>query len=48
MEQVAWKIIIRGKVKDVVYFDENMTEDQVRRSLMFHDGYQGNFKLIRD
>jgi len=48
MKQIAWKIIIKGKIKDVVYFDNDMTEEQVRRSLMFHDGYQGNFRLVKE
>lgn len=33
---------------DIVFFDSDMTRDEVKRSLVDHDGYPSNITVTRD
>ena len=39
MKQLAWDVYLNNKIIDTVWFDEDMTEDQVEDALINHDNY---------
>ena len=40
MKATAWDVFLRGKLIDTVFYDDSYkTADEVRRSLIGHDGY---------
>jgi hypothetical protein len=46
MKMNLWKVYIPGKYKDIlideVYFDLSYTAEEVKKSLIEHDGYKWN------
>jgi hypothetical protein len=44
----AWKVTLNGKFKDIVHYDESYrTADEVKRSLVNHDGYDAGIVVKR-
>ena len=44
----AWKVTLNGKFKDIVtYNDSYKTADEVKRSLVNHDGYDSGIMVTR-
>ena len=41
----AWEIYLHGELIEIVYFNRDMDEDQVRRSLVDHDGFSPEITL---
>jgi len=53
MKQNAYDIISKGNVIDTVFFDaykdgSPMSTDEVRKSLIEHDGYPDNIKVKKN
>lgn len=46
-KQNAWDVVLKGKVIDTIFYDADMTEDDVKRSLINHDGYNSNIKVVK-
>lgn len=44
-KQRAWDVILDGEVIDTVFYDSDMGESEVKRSLVNHDGYDSSIKL---
>jgi len=42
----AWDVEHRGRVVNRVYFDNDMTADEVRRSLVDHDGFPADIRVV--
>ena len=42
----AWRVYLGHKLIDTVFFEPHQTAWQVRRSLVYHDGYPGNIKVV--
>ena len=43
--QKRWFIYLDEKLIDIVYFDLDVTEWDVRLSLIYHDGYDQNIQI---
>lgn len=41
----AWDVVLDGGVIDTVFYDPDMDEDEVRRSLINHDGYDARIRV---
>ncbi len=39
MKAIAWNVYLRGKLIDTVWYDADISADDVKRSLVNHDGY---------
>jgi hypothetical protein len=39
VKSIGWNVYLGGKLIDTVWFDEDMSAEDVRRSLINHDGY---------
>jgi len=43
----AFKVYLGGKRIDTVFFDSSMTAEQVKRSLVSHDGYSPRIRVTK-
>ncbi len=41
----AWKVILNGRHVNTVFFIREMPADEVRNSLIDHDGYPNNIEV---
>jgi hypothetical protein len=48
MGQRAWVVYRNNREIDIVYFDEHMTAEEVRKSLIEHDGYTPDIQVFKD
>lgn len=44
----AYKVILNGKEIDKVYYAEKQDKDEVKRSLINHDGYNPNIVIVKE
>jgi hypothetical protein len=44
---IAWNVYLRGKLIDTVFFTTDYTAEEVRRSLIDHDGYDSGITVRR-
>lgn len=44
----AWNVSLRRKHIDRVYFNANIPKEDVKKSLVDHDGYDPEIKLNKD
>lgn len=44
----AWNVYLNGKLIDTVFFVPSMEADDVKRSLVNHDGYDPAITVLRD
>jgi hypothetical protein len=44
----AWNVYLNGKLIDTVFFTRDMSADDVKRSLIGHDGYDSRITIRRD
>ena len=44
-DRVKWKVIEKGMVRDIVSFPASYDERTVKRSLVIHYGFTGNFRV---
>lgn len=44
---VMFEIRLNGKYFDEVFYSKNMTADEVKKSLIDHDGYPSNIEVKR-
>jgi len=42
-----WDVSLNGEVVDTVWFDPTMTADEVRKSLIEHDGYNNHISVVK-
>lgn len=47
MSQTAWKVMVKETHVDTVWFDSDMTKDDVYRSLVNDEGFSDWIKLER-
>lgn len=47
MKSIGWNVYLRGRKIDTVWFDADMTADDVKRSLVNHDGYDAAITVRR-
>ncbi len=45
MKAKGWNVYLRGKLIDTVFFDEDVTAEEVKRSLVNHDGYDAGIEV---
>jgi hypothetical protein len=45
---VAWNVYLGYKCIDTVYFRPDMEAEEIKRSLVDHDGYHPNIRVRRD
>ncbi len=43
-----WKVYLNGKHIDTVFYCVSMSADQVKTSLIEHDGYPQEIKIYKD
>ncbi len=44
----VWRVVgKKTRTIDIVYFDTRMTCEEVRKSLINHDGYPSDIKVVR-
>jgi len=48
MKHQAWRVTLAGKHIDTVFFNADMSADDVKRSLIGHDGYDPAIVVRRD
>jgi hypothetical protein len=48
MKHQAWNVYLRGRKIDTVFYDADITADDVRRSLINHDSYDARIIVRRD
>jgi len=41
-------VLLNDEVIEEVFYDSDMDEDEVRRSLIDHDGFDSNIKVIKE
>lgn len=41
----AFKITLNGKFYDMVFYNDNSTSEEVKKSLIDHDGYPSNINV---
>ena len=46
MQTKAFQVYLSGKLIDTIFYDVDSTADAVRDSLVKHDGYDGNIRVI--
>lgn len=44
-KQIGWNIYCRGKYLTTIYYDSDMTKEQVKQSLIDHDCYSSSIIL---
>jgi hypothetical protein len=44
----AFKVFENGKHIDTVFYVESMTAEEVKRSLINHDGYSESIKVVKE
>jgi hypothetical protein len=44
---IGWKVFLKGKHIDTVFFDADCSKDYVLRSLISHDGYNPDITIKR-
>lgn len=42
----AWRVMLAGKEIDIVFYTSDCNADYVRQSLIGHDGYDQNIRVI--
>ena len=42
---IGWNVYLRGRLIDTVWFDADLTADEVKRSLVNHDGYDPEIEV---
>ena len=47
IKAIAWNVYLHGKLIDTVWFDEDMSAELVKRSLVNHDGYNQAIEVRR-
>lgn len=47
MKMKAWDVWLNGRCIDTVFFDEDISADEVYRSLVNHDGYNPGIEVRR-
>ena len=47
MPAIGWNVYLRGKLIDTVWFGDDMTAEEVKRSLVNHDGYDPRIEVRR-
>ena len=47
MASIGWKVLLNGRWIDTVWFDSRMAADEVKRSLIEHDGYDPRIVVKR-
>ena len=45
--KVAWRVMLRGKQIDTVFFNPGVTADQVKQSLILFDDYHGMIEVTK-
>jgi len=48
MSQKGWDVVQRGRVVNRVFFDSDMSADEVRRSLVEHDGFPADIRVVAE
>lgn len=48
MSHTAWNVSLNGRRIDKVFYSPDMTADEVRRSLINHDGYDSGIKVTKE
>lgn len=48
MSQKGWDVVHRGRVVNRVFFDSDMTAEDVKRSLIEHDGFPGDIRVVSE
>jgi hypothetical protein len=41
----AWNVYLNNRLVNTIYFDKDMTAEDVRSSLVNHDGYSINIRV---
>ena len=44
---MSWNVVHRGRVIDTVWYTSDCDADYVRRSLINHDGYPWDIRVVR-
>ena len=44
---MSWNVYLRGKWIDRVWFIDQYTAEEVRRSLINHDGYNPEIRVVK-
>lgn len=44
----AWKVTLNGAVIDIVFYNNNISAEEVKRGLIDHDGYDPRINVRRD
>ena len=47
-KQTAWRVYLRGKHVDTVFYDPSVEVEEVKRSLVNHDGYDPQIEVSRE
>lgn len=47
MKAVGWTVFLNDREIDIVFFDEDMNEWDVKHALVNHDGYPPNVEVER-
>ena len=45
-QTIAWNVLLDGKEIDTVFFDCDIDGEQVKRSLVEHDGYDSRIEVV--
>lgn len=48
MSHKGWDVVHRGRVVNRVFFDSDMSADEVRRSLVEHDGFPADIRVVAE
>jgi len=43
----AWKITLNGQMVDMVFYDDDIKKEDVKKSLIDHDGYDPRINIRR-
>lgn len=47
MKSQAYNVYLNGKLIDTVFYDKSFTAEEVRDSLISHDGYNPHIRVVR-
>ena len=47
-KSAVFRVFISGELVDTVFYVSSMTADEVRRSLIDHDGYMESIKVVKE
>jgi len=48
MSHIGWEVFLNGKYYDTVFFEADMDEDTVKKSLINHDNYDPRIRIYKE